>query len=303
MTALFPSLIAGARIGVFAPSSAFDLQRLEAGIDLVSSWGYTLVRAPSLLARHRTFAGTDSQRLADLRWALESPELDACWMARGGYGLTRLLDDVDWGNVVPRPVIGFSDGTALHVALRQEAGVAGIHGPVLHSLADQVDAPSRADLERLLRGSFSREFQGISTVPGEARGPVVGGNLCMLTTLCGTRWQLDARGCLLLLEDVGEPPYKVDRMLRQLKMAGVLEGVAGVLVGSLLGADAPVDADWSLSDILMDHLGDRGVPLLRGLPVGHGPENRPFVMGEMGEIRGEVLSLGGNHLDAEAGAK
>ncbi|MCP4808927.1 MAG: LD-carboxypeptidase [Proteobacteria bacterium] len=266
----------GARVGVFAPSGAFDPTRLAAGMALASSWGLELVESPNLRARHRYLAGTDEQRLADLEWALGSPELDACWMARGGYGITRLLDRVDWDRVADRPMIGFSDGTALLVALRQRAGVAGVHGPVLHSLADLTSGPSRAALRDLLLGGTSPRVGGEGDPPD---GPLVGGNLCVLADLCGTPDQLDARGCVLLLEEIGEPAYKLDRMLRHLRRAGVFDGTVGVVLGQLTSCHAPEGADYTAEDVVLELLGELGVPLVRDAKVGHGRLNRAFVFG------------------------
>jgi muramoyltetrapeptide carboxypeptidase len=277
----------GARIGVFAPSGRFDPDRLEKGIALVESWGFVVVRGPGLHAGHRYLAGTDHERLEATTWALTDPDLDACWMARGGYGLTPLLDRIPWEEVLPRPVIGFSDGTALLVALQGTLGLPSIHGPVLHSVADGTDEASQAHLKAILQGEGVGPLAGELLLEGRettATGPLVGGNLCILTALCGTRWQLNAQGCILLLEDVAEPPYRVDRMLQHLHMAGVFDGVVGVAIGELQGASPPEDADWTLGDLLRDQLSPLGVPVVTGLAVGHGDTNLAFVHGAPAEL-------------------
>ncbi len=243
----------GLRIGVFAPSHRFDPKRLEAGLELLRLSGHEPVLAPNLNAVHRYFAGTDDQRLSDLVWALSDPGLDAAWMARGGSGIGRLLPLLPHEGLI-RGVIGFSDGTALHAALYQRHGLQGLHAPVVHSLADQGLHP----LE---------DWVGQGT--GTAAGPVVGGNLCVLSSLCGTPDQLRAEGCILLLEDVGEPAYRIDRMLNQLRQSGALDGVVGVGLGDF-GTVAEV------ADIVRDHL---DLPMASGLPFGHGPQNRPWRYG------------------------
>ncbi|MEE2752117.1 MAG: LD-carboxypeptidase [Myxococcota bacterium] len=278
---------------MFAPSGIFTPERLDAGIAVVEGWGYEVVRGPALEGRHRYLAGTDEERLEGLNWALTSSELDACWMARGGYGLSRLLDRVEWENVANRPVLGFSDGTALHSALYNACGQSSIHSPVLHSLADHVDSGSREYLRSLMDGSNAGPLYGRLLLKGRERlpvvGPLVGGNLCMLASLCGTRWQLNASGCILLLEDVAEPPYRVDRLRQQLKMSGVFEGVVGVAVGSLLGCEPPEGSDWRQEDLIREHLEDLGVPVLVGLPVGHGATNLAFVHGGLVRLEEEGL--------------
>jgi muramoyltetrapeptide carboxypeptidase len=242
-----------ARVGVFAPSHRFDPDRFERGLALLRAAGHEPVLGPNLNRAHRYFAGTDAERLADLVWALTDPSLDAAMMVRGGSGLGRLLPLLPEQGLV-RGVHGFSDGTALHVALWQRHGLQGVHGPVVHSLESQG------------WGDFA-DMQGQGT--GRAEGPVVGGNLCVLTSLCGTADALQAEGCILLLEDIGEPAYKVDRMLNQLRLSGCLEGVVGVALGEFGEVEG-------LLDILREHV---DVPLAWGLPVGHGDRNVPWRYG------------------------
>ena len=247
----------GARIGVFAPSHRFDALRLEAGLQVLRDAGHQPVLAPNVFATHRYLAGTDAERLSDLEWALNDPELDAAWMVRGGSGLGRLLP------MLSRPrrgAIGFSDGTALHVALFQRHGLQGWHAPVLHSLTSQ----------GLKRPVSTWDGEG----SGRAAGRVVGGNLCVLTSLCGTPDQLQAQGCLLALEDIGEPAYKVDRMLNQLRLSGALQGVVGVLLGDF--GELP-----ELLDIVREHL---DLPFAFGLPFGHGALNLPWRYGQPAEL-------------------
>jgi muramoyltetrapeptide carboxypeptidase len=289
MTSRPKQLNPGDRIGVVAPSGVYDAKRLRDSIRLLEEWGFTCVMGPNLGKTHRYLAGTDSERLQDLQWALSSPDLDAVWAARGGYGLNRILPGLDFSDLDDRPVIGFSDVTSLHVALFQMAGKSGVHGPVLHSLVSHPSQASQEHLRRLLGGMHEFSMDGVLWREGSASGPVVGGNLCMLTSLCGSPWQLKAEGCILLVEDVGEAPYRVDRMLQQLRMAGCLDGVVGVAVGSFEGCLAPVGADWGLRDLICEAL---DVPMIGALPVGHGSENRAFVYGASGRIDGHSLVFG-----------
>ena len=231
MKALQTNLPQSAKIGVFAPSGVFNEERFEAGLEIIRGWGFEPVLAPNVGKRHRYLAGSDQDRLDDLVWALTERSLAASWMVRGGYGLTRLLVKVPWERAVNRPVLGFSDGTALHVALRQSAGIHGVHAPVIHSLSS-TSVASRAALQRMLQEGVVPNLVGHNlsgSQAGTVFAPVVGGNLCMLSAICGTRWQLDATGSILLLEEINEQPYKVDRMIQQLRMSGVLDGVVGVV--------------------------------------------------------------------------
>jgi muramoyltetrapeptide carboxypeptidase len=292
MNALQTNLPQSAKIGVFAPSGVFNEERFEAGLEIIRGWGFEPVLAPNVGKRHRYLAGSDQERLEDLVWALTERSLAASWMVRGGYGLTRLLVKVPWERAINRPVLGFSDGTALHVALRQSAGIHGVHAPVIHSLSSSSVA-SREALQRLLQEGVLPNLVGHKLSGGESGkvfAPVVGGNLCMLSAMCGTRWQLDAAGSILLLEEINEPPYKVDRMINQLRMSGVMDGVVGVALGSFTGTEPPEGEGWSTEELLLDLLSDLSVPIIAGLPVGHSADNFPFVFGKPALIQaGELV--------------
>ena len=277
-----PLLSPGARVAVVAPAHPFDPTRLQGGLDWLQGWGATPVPAPNLHARHRFTAGTVAQRVSDLQWALSHPDLDAVWFARGGSGTGRLLDALDWSRVVPdRPVFGFSDATALFCGMWRRGRGLPVHAPVLHSILGPGDAPSRDRLVATLAGDATRlPARHLCGPVGSVEAPLLGGNLCVLASLCGTPWQLDARGSLLLLEDIGEPPYKLDRLIWQLDSAGAFDGVAGVALGEFTGCGPrDADADWCLDDLFIDLLGGLGVPVYADLPVGHGARNHPFVWG------------------------
>lgn len=268
----------GTPIAVVAPCGVHDPGRFQAGLEIARAAGHDLRPFPDLLRPHRYLASPDDQRLAQLREALTDPGYGAVWIARGGYGLTRLLDRLDLEGLPRKPVIGFSDVTALHTALHQAGLGPAIHGPVVHSLP-VTDAASQAHLWDLLAGRSVEALVGEPWVGGEARGPLVGGNLCLLAAGCGTRYQLDARGAILVLEDVGEVPFRLDRMLQQLRSAGVLDGVVGVAFGRFVQCNPPDGATWTLRDVLLEAVADLGVPVVGELPIGHGAENRAFVVG------------------------
>ncbi len=266
-----------ARIAVIAPSGAFDPARLERGLSRLRTWGYRPEVLPGVGHPHRYLANTDAARLDDLRAALSGTH-DAVWMARGGYGMARLLRDLDLDACADVPFLGFSDGTALLDTLAARHRQAW-HAPVLTSVGDVCDDTSLSHLQRCLAGEPMSTMTGSTLVTGVADGRVRGGNLCVLASLCGTPWQLRAQGAIVVLEEVGEAPYKVDRLLRQLLDSGALDGVLGVALGDFLGADAPAGAGWNVKDVLRDALAPLGVPVVTGLPFGHGPRNLAFPMG------------------------
>jgi muramoyltetrapeptide carboxypeptidase len=278
-TLLPAALRPGDTVALVAPSGPVREERVAGALALLSGWGLRVAPGVDVYARHGFLAGTDAQRLAGLNAALADPAVRGVVCARGGYGVQRIVDGLDLAAVRddPKLVVGFSDITALHLALWRGARLASLHGPVASQLTDDF-APASVDSLRAAIGTDRPVVltadplaeTGPLRVPGApVTGTLLGGNLCLLAASVGTRDEPDLRGAVLLLEEVDEPPYKVDRMLTQLRRAGALDGVAGVAVGQFTRcAD-----DWPMStvDVLADRLGDLGVPVLGGLPVGHGP--------------------------------
>ncbi|MCB9675987.1 MAG: LD-carboxypeptidase [Alphaproteobacteria bacterium] len=279
----------GAPIAVVAPCGAYDPTRFAEGLRIAREHGLNPVPLPGNLHPWRYFAGTDAHRLEQLVEALTSDAYAAVWIARGGYGLTRILDGIPWERVQSRPVIGFSDVTALFNAMYLRGIGTPVHGPVVHSLPVS-DATTVERLVAVLAGERPA-LEGEVWVPGRAEGRVVGGNLCLLAATAGTSAQLDASGCILVLEEIGEQAYRVDRMLQQLHSAGIFDGVQAVVLGEFVSCRAPDGADWTLDDMLRDHLEPLGVPVLAGCPVGHGARNHAFVWGSQGVVDGRLAFL------------
>ncbi|GAA2383304.1 LD-carboxypeptidase [Streptomyces coeruleofuscus] len=273
-----PRLVPGARVAVVAPSGPVPEERLQAGLDVLRGWDLDPVVAPHVLGRHREFAylaGTDAQRAADLQNAWCDPAVAAVLCARGGYGAQRMADLLDWEAMRaagPKVFAGFSDITVLHQAFATRLGLATLHGPA----AAGVDFIKNARAQEHLRATlFEPESVrtvtalppgGSALVPGRARGVTLGGCLSLLASDLGTPHALaGARGGLLLIEDVGESPYRVDRYLTQLLRTGWLDGVAGIVLGSW-AACGPYE---ELRAVLADRLGNLGVPVVEEFGFGH----------------------------------
>lgn len=282
MTPLRPtSLGAGDRIALVAPCGVVNPAHLDAGAGTLRAWGYEPVEMPGVRGRHGHLAGRDEQRLAALQAAIDDPSLRAIWVVRGGYGLTRILDRLDLTGLAehPRWVIGFSDVTALLHAVWRQVGLVACHGQFAgraHLVAAFPDAA--AHLRALLSGQVEPgPLPALAGHPaprvlvgGLGSGRLVGGNLAVTCAGIGTANQLDTRGAVLLLEDVNEPPYKLDRMLTQLRHAGMLAEVAAIVLGRFVACNAaPGVPSATVDDVLADRLGDLGVPVLADLPVGH----------------------------------
>jgi muramoyltetrapeptide carboxypeptidase len=271
-----------------SPSGPTRPERVERGIALLRSWGLEVVTGLSAYSRLGYLAGTDAERLADLNRALAEPGVCAVMCTRGGYGVQRLIDGVDFDAVRadPRLLVGFSDITALQLALWQRTGLSSLHGPGAAWLDERTGPDSAAALRAAMMTAApvvvaARDDEETSPVRlaagGAVRGPLLGGNLCLLTASIGTPDLPDLTGAVLLLEEVAEPPYKVDRMLTQLHRSGALAGIAGVAIGQFTEcADA-----WptSIVDVLVERLAPLGVPVLGGLPIGHGKDQLAVPIG------------------------
>jgi muramoyltetrapeptide carboxypeptidase len=285
----FPALRAGDPVSLVAPASCFDRTSFEAGLQILSR-RYRIHYDSELFARHRYLAGTDERRLGELAAALVDTETRAVFCARGGYGLMRLLSRLEVTSIAPKPVVGFSDITALHQLLQRERRVS-IHGPVLTQLP-RLDALTHERLFQLLESdSPAATLSGTEAyVGGVAEGPLLGGNFSVLTRLLGTPYLAALEGAILLLEDVGERPYRLDRMWTHLALAGVFRQVRGIVLGAFTGCEEK-EAAYSSSDVLRDLAQATGLPCVAGFPIGHGEHNQPVPLGVRVRLDAENRSL------------
>lgn len=281
-----PPLRPGDRVAVVAPAGPFDRPSFEKGLQVLSS-RYQPVFTEQLFESHRYLAGADASRGQQLQRALDDDGLRAIVAARGGYGAMRLLPSLRFG--APKHLVGFSDITALHLAA-QRFGWRSLHAPVLTQLGKQ---PPEV-VERLfacLEGRAVAPLKGTRTVvAGVATGPLLGGNLSVLTRLIGTPYLPSLTGCVLLLEDVGERPYRLDRMWTHLKLSGLLAGVVGVVFGEFTGCDEK-DAGYTHADVLDEAAAELGVPCAAGFDIGHGAINQPVVLGATVRLDAHARSL------------
>jgi muramoyltetrapeptide carboxypeptidase len=273
-----PALRAGDPVAVIAPASGFDRESFEAGLAVIAR-RYQPRYQPSILERERYLAGADARRLHELKAALADPAVKAVFCARGGYGAMRLLGELHALREFPaKPLVGFSDITALHLWL-QSSGCISIHGPVLTQLGHLPQATHARLFALLESGSPAPALFGSHTlVPGVVEGPLLGGSLSVLTRLLGTPYLPALDGSILLLEDRGERPYRLDRMWTHLALAGVLARVRGIALGDFSGCEEP-GAPYTSADVLRDLAAATALPCAGGFPVGHGDANEPVPLG------------------------
>jgi muramoyltetrapeptide carboxypeptidase len=266
----------GARVAVVAPSGPPEENRLKEGLDVLRGWGLDPVVMPHVLDRHPQFgylAGTDEARAQDLQEAWCDPSVEAVFCARGGYGVHRMIDLLDWTAMraaAPKVFVGYSDITVLQEAFAVRLGLATLYGPMVSAQTFLGNAHSQESLRATLFAPESVRTLGLDTaralVPGQARGITVGGCLCLLAAGLGTpHARPSAHGGLLLIEDIGEDAYRVDRMLTQLLRSGWLDGVAGIALGSWEECE-PYD---EVRAVLLDRLGTLGVPVIEAFGFGH----------------------------------
>lgn len=272
----------GDLVSVVAPAGPFDPPALEAGMAVLREH-YRVRYDERMQTRHRYLAGDDDRRLAELTAALDDPETKAVFCARGGYGAMRLLAKLaartSTRPSAAKPLIGFSDITALHQWL-QSRGLVSIHGPVVTQLGRlSVQAPPNRLFSLLESELPAAPLSGTAAyVGGTAEGPLLGGNLSVFTRLLGTPFMPALDGAILLLEDVAEQPYRLDRMWMHLDLAGVFRRVRGIVLGSFTGCEQR-DANYTGTDVLRDLAVATGLPCAAGFPIGHGDVNEPVPLG------------------------
>lgn len=286
-------------MALIAPAGPVDDATIERALRRCRSLGLEPVLGEAAGSRHGYLAGPDQARADDMAWGIEG-DAAGIWALRGGYGTLRTLELVDLSPLRdrPKPFIGFSDNTAVHLALLRE-GLVSFHGP--HAGCEHFPPTTDAVFRSVVmnpepagRLPMPESAGPEAVVAGAAKGLLVGGNLSLLAATCGTRYQPDTRGAILFIEDVAEPLYRIDRMLLQLRLAGVFDGVAGIALGQFTelerrrreeDADRAEGSDgrrvWGLkfADLLRQLLQPLGVPVASGLPFGHGRENWTLPLG------------------------
>lgn len=300
------SLKRNARVGLVAPSGPLRPGDLVTAEAQCRELGFEPVVLRHAECRLGYFAGADDERLADLNAALSDPTLDAVWCLRGGSGMTRLVRriDVEGFRRAPKPVIGYSDITALLIALHAATGVITFHGPTARTILTPF---SREWLTRMLAdpgpvGRLADAGDPIERiVPGRARGRLIGGNLAVLQTLVGTRWLPSLAGAILFLEDVGEALYRIDRMFAHLQLAGHLDRLGGVVLGRFTAMPTnDDDGTRSVADVAAEYLAPRGIPVAIGFPIGHVDDQWTLPIGIEAELdadAGTLALLGGGVSD------
>jgi muramoyltetrapeptide carboxypeptidase len=298
----------GDTIGVIAPAGPVDRERIDRAFSRIRQLGYQIKTYGDIYRRTGYLAGDDVTRAGELMAAFGDPETSAVWCARGGFGVTRIVDLIDFDVIRrnPKIFVGFSDITILHLAINQLTGLVTFHGPNLQdgfgkpeempaatatatalwrSLTHSTSKPPSID------GGFSFDFTDINPLelrpinPGTATGPITGGNLAVLCGLMGTPYEIETAGRILFLEDVSERVYRIDRYLSQLMLSGKLQSAAGILLGTFsYDDDEPADTQAAVNELLDEYCRRLEIPVLAGFPAGHAKYNLTLPFGALAEI-------------------
>ncbi len=269
----------GSRIGIAAPAGHYNIEKFEAGIKVLENLGFKTVVPSRLTARKGYFAGDDAHRISVIHRLFADPSVDAILCARGGYGCMRILPLIDFSIVRQHPkiFIGFSDITALLAVFYTRCAMVTYHGPVVTSLGMGTIQTGEALVSAVSsrRRMVIKPENGFVLNPGEAVGPVIGGNLTILSHLVGTPYSPRYDGHILFLEDCNEKPYRIDRMLTQMRLSGCLDNIAGLFLGQFTDCES-LDI---IKETVIDIFHGKDIPIMGGFEIGHEQTNLTLPIG------------------------
>jgi muramoyltetrapeptide carboxypeptidase len=270
------------RIHIVAPAGVTTKAKTRKGIKTISGFGFNCIEGKSLFNKNGYLAGTDKERLADFQFAINDNPI-AVWAARGGYGCSRIIDQINWKKFIKKPcwIVGFSDITIIHIFLSNN-GIPSIHGPIINQAGDGVYKDEIIILSNLLKRYIFPEYilkTSIQNRIGEAISSITGGNLTLITSSLGTSSEIITDNKILFIEEVGEAAYRIDRMLIQLKRAGKLQKLRGLIIGHMTNITDEKEFGKTVSEIFLEHVSDYTFPVCFHFPAGHEAPNMPIILG------------------------
>ncbi|MBI9054657.1 MAG: LD-carboxypeptidase [Bacteroidales bacterium] len=284
----------GDKIGIVAPARKIYMEEIEASIKVFERWGLEVILGKNLFSKNRQFAGTDEQRAEDLQIMMDNPKVKAIIAARGGYGTVKTLKLLDFTKFLENPkwIIGYSDLTALHAHLNQNLGVKSIHGTMPFNFPKDL---SENEAVKTLKKTLFGE-QNIYTIKpqefnrnGVVSADLIGGNLSVLFSVSGTKYDIETDGKILVLEDLDEYLYHIDRMMMNMKYSGKLENLKGLIVGGMTKMnDNPIPFGKSAYEIIRDAVAEYDFPVCYDFPVGHIDNNYALILGNKSELHVEA---------------
>lgn len=275
-----PLLKPGDKIFLHAPARFIDASAVQTATRVITSFGLEVETGISISSKYLQWSAPDIDRAKELINAIARPDIKAIFMARGGYGCVRIIDHVDFSPLYnyPKWLVGFSDVTVFLVHMWHNMKLPSLHAPMPINYSDNTKESIESVFQQLFSGRG--ELTGQDGIPGYAQGPLIGGNLSVLYSLLGSASFPDLSKCILILEDVEEYAYHIDRMLYGLRRAGVLQQLAGLVVGSFTSIrDHPIPFGYTIQEIFLHHFASLGIPVAFGANIGHHPDQRAFIHG------------------------
>lgn len=294
-----PKLKVGQRVALIAPSSYASEEKIQKATKNLESQGLIVEEGKYLREENGFIGGTDGERVEEIHTMFRRNDIDGIWCVRGGYGATRILGMLDYDLIRahPKAFVGYSDITALHQAFYTQAGLVSFHGPIAG--ADWTEYSLKNIIAALFDGDYnyhivpaSSPLEGEETFSvlhsGKATGPVVGGNLTLLSAMCGTDYLPDFTGKIVFIEDIGEDSYRVDRMLVQLIQAAHLKQAAGLIFGNFTNCDPEEGStDQTVQEVIRSHFSSLDIPVITGYSIGHMAQNATIAVGMMAELEAD----------------
>ncbi len=282
-----PNLNSGDKAIIISPSGNIDLQYINGACQVLQNWGLVVEIATHAEGQYGRFGGTVDQRIADLQQAMDDPDVRLIFCSRGGYGIVHLLDKLNFEGIkkYPKWIVGYSDITALHLALLQD-GIVSLHAPMArHLTEDSLDIASSYLKDSLFINmpEYSLDSHSLNR-EGLVRGKLFGGNLAVLSGLIGTPYMVVPENGILFIEDIGEAPYKIDRMMWQLKLSGILSRISALIIGQFTDCQEDPLMGSTIYESIRDIVKDYNYPLVFNFPVGHVKENYSLLHGAVVEL-------------------
>ncbi len=282
-----PFLKKGDTVAIVATARKISKDEIKPSVDILKNWGLKVVFAPNLFKEHNQFAGSDADRTIGLQWTLDNKDIKAVFIARGGYGTIRIIDNISLSKFCNKPkwIVGYSDTTILHSHL-YASGVASVHGTMPFQFSQNEEATE--SLRKILFGEeqeYEAELHVLNRI-GEAKGEIVGGNLSLLYALSGSESDLSTKGKILFIEDLDEYLYHIDRMMLQLKRSGKLKNIKALIVGGMTEMkDNKIPFGKTVEEIIFDAVKEYGYPVCFNFPAGHIHRNLAFYIGKKAHLK------------------
>ncbi|MFV0470666.1 MAG: LD-carboxypeptidase [Paludibacteraceae bacterium] len=272
----------GDEIRIISPSGVINPSYIDGAAKLITEWGYKSTEGMFTRAVYGRFAGKEQERYTDLQQALDDPNIKAILCSRGGYGLAQFIDKIDFSKFMQSPkwIIGFSDITILHQALLS-TGYVSIQSPMAKQFAEISDSESLSLLHKILKGNFPsyKVIKNSLNREGKGKGRLIGGNLSVFMGMRATQFDLNFKDNILFIEDVGEKPYQIDRMMQNLRISGALSKLSGMIVGQFSDTEEDPDMNKTIYEIIGETVKDYNFPVCYDFSAGHVDDNYPLIMG------------------------